>query len=236
LTDEFEGPSVSRHLRKDPLTRLHRGSATVGELAANYTMFITTLRNLGASTMVQRVGLGPGATAVDIDMTVNWNESEKLLKLAFPLDVHAERVAAETQYGHVFRATHVKTSWDAARFEVCRHRWLHLGEPGFGVAIAIDSTYGYDVERSVREDGETVTTGGAPLADAEGVALTPRPFQFRTCGSRGLGRGTSHPCSGQDPRVTTTKHSAPGDAARIDDTTVFGPGGEGRFGRESRPK
>jgi alpha-mannosidase len=120
--------------------------------------FVTTMRSFGTSTMVQRVGLRPGATAVDIDMTVDWNESEKLLKLAFPLDVHAERVAAETQYGHVFRATHVNTSWDAARFEACQHRWLHLGEPGFGVAIANDSTYGYDVERSVREDGETMTT------------------------------------------------------------------------------
>ena len=52
----------------------------------------------------------------------DWHERETLLKAAFPLAVHAERSTAETQFGHVHRATHTNTSWDAARFEACQHR------------------------------------------------------------------------------------------------------------------
>ena len=42
------------------------------------------------------------------------------------------------------------TSWDAAKFEICAHRWLHVGEPGYGVAVVNDSTYGHDVTRTTR--------------------------------------------------------------------------------------
>ena len=32
---------------------------------------------------------------------------------------------------------------------------MHVGEPGYGVAVINDSTYGHDVTRTVREDGGT---------------------------------------------------------------------------------
>ncbi len=35
------------------------------------------------------------------------------------------------------------TSWDAAKYEVCGHKWADLSEHGFGVAILNDSKYGY---------------------------------------------------------------------------------------------
>uniref|UniRef100_UPI002FC636EB glycoside hydrolase family 38 C-terminal domain-containing protein n=1 Tax=Pseudarthrobacter sp. TaxID=1934409 RepID=UPI002FC636EB len=90
---------------------------------------------------------------------VEWQESEKLLKLGFPLDVRADRSASETQFGHVFRPTHVNTSWEAAKFEICAHRWIHVAEPGYGVAISNAATYGHDVTRSVRDsDGGTTTS------------------------------------------------------------------------------
>jgi len=72
--------------------------------------------------------------------------------------VRADRSAAETQFGHVFRPTHRNTSWDAAKFEICAHRFLHVGEPGYGIAVVNDSTYGHDVTRDVRADGGTTTT------------------------------------------------------------------------------
>ena len=99
-----------------------------------------------------------GSDSLGITTAVDWQESEKLLKLGFPLDVRADRSAAETQFGHVFRPTHVNTSWEAAKFEICAHRWIHVAEPGYGVAIANASTYGHDVTRNVRDDGGTTTT------------------------------------------------------------------------------
>jgi alpha-mannosidase len=73
-------------------------------------------------------------------------------------DLHADRSASETQFGHVFRPTHANTPWDAAKFEICAHRWVHVAEPGYGVAVANSATYGHDVQRTVTEDGATVTT------------------------------------------------------------------------------
>jgi alpha-mannosidase len=115
-------------------------------------------RLAGTSPLTQRIALAPGAASLSITTTVDWQEREKLLKLGFALDVRADRSATETQFGHVFRDTHVNTSWEAARFEICAHRWIHIAEPGYGVAVSNASTYGHDVTRDVRDDGGTTTT------------------------------------------------------------------------------
>ncbi|MCO4255001.1 alpha-mannosidase [Pseudarthrobacter cellobiosi] len=116
-------------------------------------------RVAGSSPLTQRITLDAGSGSLTITTTVEWQESEKLLKLGFPLDVRADRSASETQFGHVFRPTHVNTSWEAAKFEICAHRWIHVAEPGYGVAISNAATYGHDVTRSVRDsDGGTTTS------------------------------------------------------------------------------
>ena len=114
-------------------------------------------------TSTQVLTLRADDPTLHIDNDIDWHERRKMLKLAFPLDIHADRVAAETQFGHVQRPTHSNTSWDAARFELCAHRWVHVAEPGFGVAIANESSYGYDAQRSTRADGGTTTTARVSL-------------------------------------------------------------------------
>ncbi|WP_426302303.1 alpha-mannosidase [Arthrobacter sp. R-11] len=114
-------------------------------------------REVGSSTITQRISLAAGAPSLDISTAVDWQEREKLLKISFPFDVQADRSASETQFGHVFRPTHSNTSWEAAKFEICAHRWIHVGEPGYGVAVANASSYGHDVTRAVRDDGGTTT-------------------------------------------------------------------------------
>ncbi len=126
------------------------------------TASVRVERPFGGSRAVQLLTLAAGRKRLDLDTEVDWHETEKLLKLSFPLDLHADRYAAETQFGHVYRPTHTNTSWEAARFEACNHRFLHLAEPGWGVALVNDSTYGHDVTRDVREGdrghGSTTTT------------------------------------------------------------------------------
>jgi alpha-mannosidase len=119
---------------------------------------VRTVRRHGSSTFTSLVTLPPDAAAVEVALEVDWHERETFLKASFDLDVRAEVSSAETQFGHVNRATHDNTSWDAAKFEICAHRFVHLGEPGYGVAVVNDSTYGHDVARSIRPDGGTTTT------------------------------------------------------------------------------
>ncbi|NYF15427.1 alpha-mannosidase [Microbacterium sp. AK009] len=133
---------------------------------------VVVVRRFSSSSVRERIVLRPGAADVELTFEVDWQEREKILKLAMPFDVHADRIAAETQFGHIFRPTHTNTSWDDARFEACQHRFVHLAEPGWGVAVANDSTYGYDVERHTRDDGGTTTSVRFSLLRA---ALFPDP-------------------------------------------------------------
>ncbi|MFJ2769281.1 alpha-mannosidase [Streptomyces sp. NPDC087300] len=118
---------------------------------------VRVVRAFGASRITQEIRLAAGSRRVEVVTDVDWRESEKVLKAAFPLDVHAERSAAEIQFGHVHRTTHANTGWDAARYEICAHRWLRVAEEGYGVALLNDSTYGHDVTRT-EHDGTLGTT------------------------------------------------------------------------------
>ncbi|WP_369226846.1 alpha-mannosidase [Streptomyces sp. R39] len=121
------------------------------------------------STIVQTVTVRAGSPRIDFETDIDWHEAEKFLKAGFPVDIRAAHSSAEIQFGHVQRPTHTNTTWEAARFEVSGHRWVHLAEPGYGVAVINDSTYGHDVSRTVREDGGTTTTVRLSLVRAPRV-------------------------------------------------------------------
>ncbi|PNI07097.1 alpha-mannosidase [Arthrobacter sp. AFG7.2] len=147
--DEFYRRNVTRVTQAASLRLIREGSDAV----------VIVERLAGDSTVIQRISLAAGSPSLSITTSVDWQEREKLLKLGFALDVRAERSAAETQFGHVFRPTHTNTSWETAKFEICAHRWIHVAEPGYGVAISNSSTYGHDVARTIRDsDGGTTTT------------------------------------------------------------------------------
>ena len=115
-------------------------------------------RAFGASHLVQHLELTAGSAQLTVRTEIDWQERDTLLKAAWPLNVHAEVERAEIQFGHVQRPTHENTSWDAARFELWAHRWVHVGEHSWGAAVVNDSTYGHDVSRLTRQDGGTTTT------------------------------------------------------------------------------
>ncbi|MCC9306572.1 glycosyl hydrolase-related protein [Kitasatospora sp. RB6PN24] len=119
---------------------------------------VRVVRTHRDSRVEQLISLAEGSRRLDIDTRIDWHETEQLLKAAFPLDVRADHSSAEIPFGHVQRPTHTNTSWDAAKFEVCAHRFLHVGERGWGAAVVNDSTYGHEVTRDVRPDGGTTTT------------------------------------------------------------------------------
>jgi alpha-mannosidase len=72
------------------------------------------------------------------ETTVDWHEQHKFLKFEVPLDINSEQATYEVQYGVLQRPTHKNTTWDAAKFEVCGHRFADLSEFGYGVALLND--------------------------------------------------------------------------------------------------
>ncbi|WP_245630269.1 alpha-mannosidase [Alicyclobacillus acidiphilus] len=97
----------------------------------------------GASEIQQTVTLTSGSGQIDFRTRVDWFESEKMLRSSFPLDIHADHVNCEIQFGHIKRNTHRNTSWDAAKDEICAHHWIDLSEPMYGVSLLNDCKYGY---------------------------------------------------------------------------------------------
>ncbi len=100
-------------------------------------------RTFGPSTAWVTYTLRAGSARLDIGITLDWRHDEHLLSMRFPLDVRADTAACDIQFGHVRRPTHASNSWDAAKFEVCAHRYVDVSEPGFGVAILNDGRFGH---------------------------------------------------------------------------------------------
>ncbi|MFF1571633.1 alpha-mannosidase [Leifsonia sp. NPDC058292] len=116
---------------------------------------VRIVRSFGESVVTQTLSLRAGSPALDIETHADWHERQRMLKLAFPVDVHTSSARSEIQFGHIDRPTHTNTSWDTARFETAAHRWVHVADATFGVGVANDSTYGHDITRHARDGGGT---------------------------------------------------------------------------------
>ncbi len=102
-------------------------------------------RRLNNSLMTQEVSLRRDTRRADFHTVIDWQEGHKLLKVAFPVNVHANDAIHEVQFGHVRRPNHRSRQYDADRFEVCNHKWTALAEEGRGFAVLNDCKYGVNV-------------------------------------------------------------------------------------------
>lgn len=139
------------------------------------------------SSITQTVWLYETCERIDIDTELDWHEEHQLLKAAFPLDVHTTRATYEIQFGSVERPTHRNTSWDAAKFEVCAHKWADLSEDGYGVSLLNDCKYGHSAEGSdLRLTLHKCATYPDPEADKGAHSFTysllPHTDGWRTAG------------------------------------------------------
>lgn len=125
--------------------------------------WISFVYRRGLTTVKKTFTLASGQRAVGIELDIDWHEKQQMLKLEFPLKIRSSNLRSEIQFGYVDRSILPNTMWDFARFETCAHRWVRLEEGGFGVAIANDSTYGFDTEREVLAEGQTLTTVSATV-------------------------------------------------------------------------
>jgi alpha-mannosidase len=101
---------------------------------------------IGSSRLEQQVILTAGSSRVDFVTTVDWQERNRMLRTAFPVDVQTDRATYEIQFGSIERPNFVNTTWDMARFEVCAQKWVDLSQGDRGVAVLNDCKYGYRVQ------------------------------------------------------------------------------------------
>lgn len=106
-------------------------------------------RSLGRSSRIrQRFVLRAGSPRLDVETWVDWHEEHTLLRALFPVDVHTRSASYDLSFGHIDRGTSRSTPIEASAFEVPAHRWMSVGEPGFGVALLNDCKYGHSCHGS----------------------------------------------------------------------------------------
>ena len=107
---------------------------------------VRVTKEFNLSTIVQDITIYSSIPRIDFKTRVNWQETEKMLKAAFYVNVLSNKATYEIQFGAIERPTHWNTSYDKARFEVCGHKWADLSEGGYGVSLLNDCKYGYDIK------------------------------------------------------------------------------------------
>lgn len=139
------------------------------------------------STISQNLWLYSDVRRIDFETEIDWHQHHQLLKAAFPLDVHTNTATYDIQFGHTSRPTHANTSWDAAKFETCGHKWVDMSENGYGVALLNDCKYGHSTEGSTLKL-TILKCGTEPNPEADQgkhiltYSLLPHVGDFRTAG------------------------------------------------------
>jgi alpha-mannosidase len=104
---------------------------------------VRVARTFGPSRSVVTYELRADSPQLFVHVELDWHHDEHLLSMAFPLDVRSDVATCDIQFGVVTRPTHPSSPWDAAKFEVCAHRFVDVAEPDFGVAILNAGRYGH---------------------------------------------------------------------------------------------
>ena len=79
---------------------------------------------------------------IDYHTIVDWHEKRRLLKVRFDLDIKANTMKNETQFGYVERPMTRNNMLEVAKYEVCAHRYTDISETRFGVTLLNDCKYG----------------------------------------------------------------------------------------------
>ena len=103
-------------------------------------------RKFYKSVFSQKIWFYDGSARIDFDTYADWHQEHIMVKAAFDVDINSDKATYEIQFGSVERPIHKNTSWDAARFEVCAHKYMDYSDYGYGVSLLNDCKYGHNVD------------------------------------------------------------------------------------------
>lgn len=127
-------------MKRDPVVINNLVSIELVENGANKATYRVT-KTWSDSTFIQDITLYSDVNRVDVGMDVEWNEHQKLLKVAFPMNIpNPDKATYEIAYSSIERGTNKDTS----EFEVSGHKWADISKDGYGVSILNDSKYGWN--------------------------------------------------------------------------------------------
>jgi alpha-mannosidase len=103
-------------------------------------------RDFQNSTFIQDISLYQGMPLVEMRLKADWQETQTLLKVSFPVNVKAEKLVAEIPYAVYSRPTNPQSPMEKAKWEFSAQRWVDLSADGYGVSLLNRSKYGNDIK------------------------------------------------------------------------------------------
>ncbi|MCI0514959.1 glycosyl hydrolase-related protein [candidate division KSB1 bacterium] len=90
------------------------------------------------SVFVQKYTLYAELPYLEVQVTIDWLEREKMAKLAFPVQISHPIATFEIPFGNISRETNGQ--------EVPAQKWVDLSNPDYGLSLLNDCKYGFDVK------------------------------------------------------------------------------------------
>ncbi len=95
----------------------------------------------GLARLTQEIILYAGSAQADFRLFLDWEGRNKMVKVAFPLNVKADQATYEIPYGTISRQNLGQ--------EQNAQQWADLSAGGYGASLVNDNRYGYDIRGSV---------------------------------------------------------------------------------------
>ncbi len=122
----FDGPAKIRVVQDGPVA-----------------LIIGVNRQIGASTIEQRLYFYKTIRRIDFKTVISWRERQVLLRTEFDLELNATEARYDIQFGNVKRPVDSNHGYNSAMFEVCAAHWGDLSEDDYGAALMSDDKFGY---------------------------------------------------------------------------------------------
>ncbi len=104
-----------------------------------------------SSILIQEIRLYSNLPVIEFKINLDWQAPHKMLKVAFPLNLHAEEATYNIPYGTIQRKIPTSPEADTTervKWEVSALKWIDYTdkEKNYGVSLLSDSRYGFDVK------------------------------------------------------------------------------------------
>jgi len=97
---------------------------------------IEVKKKFGLARFTQRIALPRGLSRIEFDLDIDWEGTNRMVKVAFPLSISSPVATCEIPYGAITRASNGE--------ECVAQNWVDVSESGHGVSLLNDSRYGHD--------------------------------------------------------------------------------------------
>lgn len=142
-----------------------------------------TVKLTELTSITQDIIFSSASPRVDFHTIISWHDKHRLLKVGFDVDVMSSTIKNEIQFGYFDRPTTANNPIEAAKFEVCNHKWSDLSEGRFGVAVLNDCKYGMscfgsDIRLTLHRGGIRPDTTGDAGEHEVTYSLLPHDGSF----------------------------------------------------------